>query len=113
MFESDDFIANQLSDDSINFIQRKIFFQNPIVVYKIKLDEIIGESTLVMNVEFLGIDRNTKQSQQHPFNGGKILKRGIEWEDNSDILIADRPFIDNQGILMKYKVISLHHKYFF
>ena len=67
-------------------------------MYKIKLDEIIGESTLVMNVEFLGIDRKTKQSQQHPFNGGNILKRGIEWEDNSDIVIADRPFTDNKTL---------------
>ena len=50
-----------------------------------------------MNVEFLGMDRETKQSQIHPFKGGKIFKRGVEWEDNNNLTIADRPFIDTKG----------------
>ena len=50
-----------------------------------------------MNVEFLGMDRETKQSQIHPFIGGKIFKRGVEWEDNNNLTITDRPFIDTTG----------------
>ncbi len=50
-----------------------------------------------MNVEFLGIDRETKQNHFHPFDGGKIFKRGVEWPDNNDVTITDRQFIDSQG----------------
>ena len=97
IFESDEFIANKIDDNSASFIQRKILFPRPVVVYKIKFDELIGASTLAMNVEFLGMDRETKQSQIHPFIGGKIFKRGVEWEDNNNLTITDRPFIDTTG----------------
>ena len=104
IFESDEYISNKIADSSEVFIQRKIFFPRPLVVYKIKFDEIIGENTLHMNVEFLGIDRETKQNQFHPFNGngGKIFKRGVEWPDNNDVTIADRQFIDSQGDKKKW-----------
>ena len=97
MFESDEYIDYQIADNSKVFIQRKFFFPRPIVVYKIKLDEIMGESILIMNVEFLGIDRITKQNQQHPFSEGKIFKRGVEWADSNNVTITDRQFIDSQG----------------
>ena len=74
-------------------------------MYKIKFDEIIGDSTLIMNIEFLGIDRETKQSHQHHSKGGKIFKRGIEWSDNNNVTINDRQFIDSQGN-KKYKIYT-------
>ena len=63
-----------------------------------KLDEIHGERTIIMNVEFLGMNRETKQNQVHPFKGGKIFRRGVEWEDNNNLTITDRLFIDSKGV---------------
>lgn len=103
MFESDDYIANKITDNSETYIRRKFFFPRPLVLYKIKFDEVIGDSTIIMKVELLGIDRETKQNHQHPFNGGNIFKRGVEWEDNNNVTITDRQFIDSQGNNPEYK----------
>ncbi len=66
-------------------------------MYKLKFDEIIGESILIMNVEFLGIDRETKQNKLNPLTREKIFKRGVEWEDSNNVTIADRQFVESLG----------------
>ena len=49
-----------------------------------------------MNVEFLGIDRETKQNKLNPLRE-KIFKRGVEWEDSNNVTIADRQFVESLG----------------
>ena len=71
------------------------------VVYKIKFDEINGDASIAMKVEFLGMNRETKQQQQHPFDGGKIFSRGVEWQDNNNVSITDRQFVDSLGKMTK------------
>ena len=55
-------------------ISRIYFFSKPVVVFKIKLYDIIGDDNLDLKVDFLGLDRSTKQSIQHPFKGGSVFK---------------------------------------
>ena len=50
-----------------------------------------------MNVEFLGIDRETKQNKLNPLNGEIIFKRGVEWGDSNNVTIADRQFVESLG----------------
>ena len=73
MYENEDYLNDKKVDNTE--MQRKFLFSKPVVLYKVKLDEIFGDDTIAIKVEFLGLDRTTKISIQDPFNGGQIFKR--------------------------------------
>ena len=73
MYENEDFLNDKKVDNTE--MQRKFLFSKPVVLHRIKLDEILGDDIIAMKVEFLGLDRTTKISIQDPFHGGQIFKR--------------------------------------
>ena len=111
IYESQEFMDNKKL--SATTIQRTFYFSNPIVLTKLKMDEIIGDGKIVMKVEFLGIDKNRKDSFQNPFSGGNLniskfnyemlIKfqkkyfKGHVWNDTSDILVSNKAIVDSLG----------------
>ena len=68
MFESDGYI------NTANTSFRRVFYlPEPLVTMKVRLDEIDSSQVLVLRIDFLGMDRETKHELQHPFKGGKVL----------------------------------------
>ena len=68
MFESDEY---PFSSDSIT---RTLQFPQPLVTTKIKLDKMMGASGFIIQVEFVGMDQETKARQfSLPFEGGNVF----------------------------------------
>ena len=110
MYENDDFLNDKKAGNTD--MQRKFLFSKPVVLHKIKLDEILGDETIAIKIEFLGIDRSTKISIQDPFNGGYIFKRkfssylvplfifstlGMTWQEPSLTDFSNEVFTDSLG----------------
>jgi hypothetical protein len=55
---------------------RKIYFTNPVVTNKVRLDQLTGARDMAFKVEFLGLDMTTRNmiDSQQP---AQILKTGI------------------------------------
>ena len=69
MFESDEYPFA-----SVTIIQT-LHFPQPLVTTRIKLDKMVGASGFVIQVEFIGMDQETKAGQiSLPFEGGNLLK---------------------------------------
>ena len=69
MFESDEYPF------ASNSITRTLHFPQPLVTTKIKLDKMMGASGFVIQVEFVGMDQETKARQfSLPFEGGNVFK---------------------------------------
>ena len=69
MYESD---AYPFASDTIT---RTLYFPQPLVTTKIKLDKMNGASGFVLQVEFIGMDQATKKRHFGiPFEGGKVFK---------------------------------------
>ena len=103
MYENEDYLNDKKVDNTE--MQRKFLFSKPVVLYKIKLDEILGDDTIAIKVEFLGLDRTTKYTVQDPFNGGKIFKRKYSYMH----ILQFSSFIDMSLNLLKIieKVIDI------
>ena len=69
MFESDEYPF------ASNWITRTLHFPQPLVTTKIKLDKMMGASGFVIQVEFVGMDQETKARQfSLPFEGRNVFK---------------------------------------
>ena len=69
MYESD---VYPFASDTIT---RTLYFSQPLVTTKIKLDKMNGASGFVLQVEFIGMDQATKKRHLgNPFEGGKVFK---------------------------------------
>ena len=110
MYENDNFLIDKKAGNTD--MQRKFLFSKPVVLHKMKLDEILGDETIAIKIEFLGIDRSTKISIQDPFNGGYIFKRkyssylvplfifstlGMAWQEPSLTDFSNEVFTDSLG----------------
>ena len=76
MYESQAYFDDKATEGTT--LQRTFYFSNPSPVYKIKLDNIEGSSSagdyLTFKVEFLGLDRDRRNQNGDPFNGGNVFK---------------------------------------
>lgn len=69
MYESDYY---PFASDTIT---RTLYFAQPLVTTKIKLDKMIGASGFVIQVEFIGMDQATKERHfSQSFEGGAVFK---------------------------------------
>ena len=69
MYESDNY---PFASDTIT---RTLYFAQPLVTTKIKLDKMIGASGFVIQVEFIGMDQATKERHfSQSFEGGAVFK---------------------------------------
>ena len=69
MYESD------LYPFASDTITRTLYFAQPLVTTKIKMDKMNGASGFVLQVEFIGMDQTTKERHFGiPFEGGKVFK---------------------------------------
>ena len=90
MFESDEYPFASAT------IIRTLHFPQPLVTTKIKLDKMMGASGFVFQIEFIGMDQETKARQiSLPFEGGNVLKSEANclWPTNS--LLAKRIICKN------------------